>query len=107
MAELAKALGVETDGEDVEMGEASGRSRSAFETVQRAVEKVVREGYSATQVLTQVSDGLVASVSMSFLGVPSPSPSLPSLYSTLLDLTPHQRFTHLNAHSFATLRLGH
>lgn len=61
MTELAKALGVETVGEDVEMGEASnGRSRSAFETVQNAVEKVVREGYSATQVLTQVSGAFVA-----------------------------------------------
>ncbi|ORY59443.1 replication factor C [Leucosporidium creatinivorum] len=59
MAELAKALGVESGAEDVEMGEPSGRTVGAFETVQRAVEKVVREGYSATQVLTQLHDLLI------------------------------------------------
>lgn len=56
MLELGKSLGVEVEGgEDVEMDDVGGKKGgSAFEVVQKAVEKVVREGYSATQVLTQV-----------------------------------------------------
>lgn len=59
MNELGKALGVEMD-EDIEMdgngggSGGAGKSKSAFENVQRAVLKVCREGYSATQVLSQV-----------------------------------------------------
>lgn len=51
MTTLGRALGVEVQG-DVEMD--GGRSGSAFEKVQNAVDNVVREGYSATQLLTQV-----------------------------------------------------
>lgn len=65
MRELGRALGVEGpagDGDDVEMDTAleqdeksANVGRGEFEIVQRAVEKIVREGYSATQVLIQVS----------------------------------------------------
>lgn len=48
MVTLGKALEVPGCG-DVEMD-----GGSAFERVQRAVDNVVREGYSATQLLTQV-----------------------------------------------------
>jgi replication factor C subunit 2/4 len=60
MRELGRALGVDSssDGndDDVEMNGTSGSAgKSGFGIVQRAVEKIVREGYSATQVLIQVS----------------------------------------------------
>lgn len=56
MRELARALGVrdqeeEEDG-DVKMENGVGPSR--FERVRKAVEKVIREGYSSVQVLSQV-----------------------------------------------------
>lgn len=54
MAELGEALGVVGSG-DVEMADVgTGRRPSPFEKVQKAVEKVVRQGFSATQVLIQV-----------------------------------------------------
>lgn len=54
MHELCSALGVEgLDDGDVKMG-GMGRTKSGFEGVQKAVEKVTREGYSATQILSQV-----------------------------------------------------
>ncbi len=56
---LGRALGVdglEEEGGDVEMGEEVNKSKKGgFEVMQAAVTKVCREGYSATQVLTQVS----------------------------------------------------
>ncbi|GAA5966832.1 hypothetical protein JCM8115_002289 [Rhodotorula mucilaginosa] len=58
MRELARALGVrdEEDGEgDVEMG-GTGQGGSRFERVRKAVEKVIREGYSSVQVLSQLHD---------------------------------------------------
>ena len=57
MRELARALGVrdEEDGEgDVEMGGTGAGMGSRFERVRKAVEKVIREGYSSVQVLSQV-----------------------------------------------------
>lgn len=71
MAELGRALGVREDETgDVEMGEANGSGnggrkaapKGSFEQVQRAVEKIVREGYSAVQVLSQVRLLLLASL---------------------------------------------
>lgn len=62
MFELARALGVETAGVgDVEMEDVKpgGAKKSGFERVQSAVDKVVREGYSATQILTQLHDVLI------------------------------------------------
>ncbi|GAA5848690.1 hypothetical protein JCM8547_004596 [Rhodosporidiobolus lusitaniae] len=64
MADLGRALGVREDEEgdgDVEMGGPGKGGRAApakgsFEQVQRAVEKIVREGYSAVQVLSQLHD---------------------------------------------------
>lgn len=55
MNELGKALGVEqyTGDMDVDMDIDEGKSK--FETVRKAVVKVVRSGYSATQILIQVS----------------------------------------------------
>lgn len=59
MKTLSESLGVEYPQEDVEMDEGTGgnkgRKLSGFEGVQKAVEKVCREGYSATQILSQVS----------------------------------------------------
>lgn len=59
MHQLGRALGVEQSSsgdEDIEMnGSGRGSAGSDFDIVQRAVEKIVREGYSATQVLIQVS----------------------------------------------------
>lgn len=46
MLQFAEALGV---------GENGGNVKNGFKMVQEAVTKVVREGYSATQVLSQVS----------------------------------------------------
>ncbi|GAA6008914.1 hypothetical protein JCM10207_004023 [Rhodosporidiobolus poonsookiae] len=64
MAELGRALGVREEEEgdgDVEMSEVGGGTgrkvrKGSFEQVQRAVEKIVREGYSAVQVLSQLHD---------------------------------------------------
>ncbi|KAK4053872.1 Subunit of heteropentameric Replication factor C (RF-C) [Microbotryomycetes sp. JL201] len=57
MKELGRALGVDSEsgGDDNMTG--IRQSVGGFEIVQKAVQKIVREGYSATQVLTQV--GLV------------------------------------------------
>ncbi|POY70613.1 hypothetical protein BMF94_6391 [Rhodotorula taiwanensis] len=49
MRELGRALGVREDEEDVEMN-GSGKRAGGFERVQQAVEKVIREGYSSTQL---------------------------------------------------------
>lgn len=54
MTQLGTALGIVDAGADVEMQSAGGKKKSAFEAVQDAVTKVVREGYSATQILIQV-----------------------------------------------------
>ncbi|GAA5978550.1 hypothetical protein JCM10908_004400 [Rhodotorula pacifica] len=62
MRELARALGVRDDeeGGDVEMngagGGGGGKGGSRFERVRKAVEKVIREGYSSVQVLSQLHD---------------------------------------------------
>ena len=58
MNRLAAALGVEVPDSDVEMEvdmKPGTAKKSGFETVQAAVEMVSREGFSATQILTQVS----------------------------------------------------
>jgi len=56
---LGRALGVDglaEAGDDVEMGDGVNKGRKGgFEVMQAAVVKVCREGYSATQILTQVS----------------------------------------------------
>ncbi|GAA6062352.1 hypothetical protein JCM10212_005694 [Sporobolomyces blumeae] len=72
MERLARALGVpDSNGtgrrpprdDDVEMGDGDDddgpKARGRFETVRRAVEKVCREGYSATQVLSQLHDLII------------------------------------------------
>ncbi|SCV66979.1 BQ2448_5625 [Microbotryum intermedium] len=60
MRELGQALGVtfDEDAMDVEAAYQANHSKgtSAFGIVQKAVEKVTREGYSATQVLSQLHD---------------------------------------------------
>lgn len=74
MRELARALGVrdEEDGEgDVEMG-GTGQGGSRFERVRKAVEKVIREGYSSVQVLSQVRRGFSLSLSSSLLQATRP-----------------------------------
>ncbi|GAA5878413.1 hypothetical protein JCM16303_002765 [Sporobolomyces ruberrimus] len=68
MEELGIALGVSTksgdrDG-DTEMGDVKdkkpkGTAAGAFEQVRKAVEKIVREGYSATQILSQLHDLII------------------------------------------------
>jgi replication factor C subunit 2/4 len=62
MSELGKALGVkDRDDGDVEMSSGDTKPNSSsgsFEGVRKAVEKVAREGYSATQILSQVSSSL-------------------------------------------------
>lgn len=67
LADLVGALGVELIGADEAdmLGDASaapslklagkGQNKGAFTRVQTQVEKIVREGYSAGQILTQVS----------------------------------------------------
>ncbi|GAA5985174.1 hypothetical protein JCM11641_005475 [Rhodosporidiobolus odoratus] len=63
MAELGRALGVrEDEGMEVDQdAEAGGRrvKKGSFEQVQRAVEKIAREGYSAVQVLSQLHDLII------------------------------------------------
>ncbi|GAA5912412.1 hypothetical protein JCM6882_005505 [Rhodosporidiobolus microsporus] len=65
MEELGRALGVrdeeEGEGMEVDGGGAGqgGRKVKGFERVQRAVERVVREGYSAVQVLSQLHDLII------------------------------------------------
>ena len=71
MDRLGEALGVsrgdrereeDQDG-DVDMKEdKKPRVGAAFERVRQAVENVVREGYSATQILSQVRDSLSLSL---------------------------------------------
>ncbi|KAK4058774.1 Subunit of heteropentameric Replication factor C (RF-C) [Microbotryomycetes sp. JL221] len=59
MKELGRALGVDS-GDDVEMGDGRDKQRGgAFQVVQQAVEKIVREGYSATQVFNQLHDLII------------------------------------------------
>ena len=56
MNELGRALGVkdsQNEGDDVEMSDV--KVVGGFGQVRKAVEKVVREGYSAVQILSQVS----------------------------------------------------
>lgn len=58
---LGRALGVDgldEPGEDVDM-ETNKGGKGAFEILQTAVVKVCREGYSATQVLSQLHDLLI------------------------------------------------
>ncbi|GAA5945105.1 replication factor C subunit 2 [Sporobolomyces koalae] len=59
MTRLGQALGIDrtVEGEDVDMK--GVQSTSTFETVRRAVERVVREGYSATQILSQLHDLII------------------------------------------------
>ncbi|KAL8293086.1 hypothetical protein RQP46_000780 [Phenoliferia psychrophenolica] len=60
MARLVVALGVENpDLEDVEMEDVKDAKRSGFEKVQSAVEMITREGFSATQILTQLHDIII------------------------------------------------
>lgn len=59
MAMLGRALGVGTDAMEIDDEVAP----SEFVRVQRAVEQVVREGFSAGQVLTQVCHHLISSFS--------------------------------------------
>lgn len=57
MEKLAKALGVKDRDGDVEMEteNKNKKGESPFETVRKAVEKIVREGYSATQIFQPLS----------------------------------------------------
>ncbi|GAA5830381.1 hypothetical protein JCM11251_001328 [Rhodosporidiobolus azoricus] len=62
MEELGRALGVrEDEGMDVDGEGGEGRKvrKGSFEQVQRAVEKIVREGFSAVQVLSQLHDLII------------------------------------------------
>ncbi|KAK4703196.1 hypothetical protein P7C70_g3021, partial [Phenoliferia sp. Uapishka_3] len=61
MARIAEALGVEIPEGDIEMKEdvKPGFKKSGFELVQAAVEMITREGFSATQILTQLHDLLI------------------------------------------------
>ncbi|GAA6020088.1 hypothetical protein JCM11491_006392 [Sporobolomyces phaffii] len=59
MLELGLALGVKDRDGDVEMDDKKKSVSSPFETVRRAVQKVVREGYSATQILSQLHDLII------------------------------------------------
>ncbi|KAM0753630.1 P-loop containing nucleoside triphosphate hydrolase protein [Meredithblackwellia eburnea MCA 4105] len=63
MKSLVRALGVdvvEEEDEDVDMEvDLDEEKRGPFELVQRAVERVTREGYSATQILIQLHDLLI------------------------------------------------
>ncbi|GAA5991280.1 hypothetical protein JCM5350_005316 [Sporobolomyces pararoseus] len=61
MEKLAKALGVKDRDGDVEMEteNKNKKGESPFETVRKAVEKIVREGYSATQILSQLHDLII------------------------------------------------
>jgi hypothetical protein len=54
MAELGRALGVREDEESSMEVDGEKVERGTFGQVQKAVEKIVREGYSAVQVLSQV-----------------------------------------------------
>jgi len=54
MNELGKALGVKDQDSDTEMEDVKGGVGGGFGQVRKAVEKVVREGYSAVQILSQV-----------------------------------------------------
>ncbi|SGY40785.1 BQ5605_C003g02421 [Microbotryum silenes-dioicae] len=59
MRDLGKALGVTFEDEDEAMQVEDNygtKGQSAFGIVRKAVEKVTREGYSATQVLSQLHD---------------------------------------------------
>ncbi|SCZ95832.1 BZ3500_MvSof-1268-A1-R1_Chr8-1g09827 [Microbotryum saponariae] len=59
MRDLGKALGVTFEDEDEAMQVEDNygtKGQSAFGVVRKAVEKVTREGYSATQVLSQLHD---------------------------------------------------
>ena len=50
---FARAVGIEVDGSDAM--DVDGLQRRGFQLVQSKVKEVMREGYSATQILTQVS----------------------------------------------------
>jgi len=54
MNELGRALGVK-DSQDVDVEMSDVKAVGGFGQVRKAVEKVVREGYSAVQILSQVS----------------------------------------------------
>lgn len=52
---FARAVGIEVDGSDAM--DVDGLQRRGFQLVQSKVKEVMREGYSATQILTQVNTG--------------------------------------------------
>lgn len=54
MNELGSALGVKGDHVDVDVEMSDSSVVGGFGQVRKAVEKVVREGYSAVQILSQV-----------------------------------------------------
>jgi len=66
MTRLLESVGIETRGhddgadKDVEMSDIhcqkKGRQKTAFETVQEVVESILREGYSAVQIINQLHD---------------------------------------------------
>jgi replication factor C subunit 2/4 len=78
LAQLVEALGVEVQrpaegGEDVEMKEvklagtvAKKGDKGGFAKVRKEVEQIVRDGYSATQILTQVKDPVFQNVTLTY-----------------------------------------
>lgn len=55
--DFASVLGVETDG-SMDVDNQVKRKQSGFDAIRNKVKELIREGYSATQILTQVNDVL-------------------------------------------------
>lgn len=60
---LARTLGVEIESEDMDLDE---DSKFNFSTIQKKVKAIIREGYSATQILSQVSPIILPAAFLSF-----------------------------------------
>lgn len=60
---LARTLGVEIESGDMDLDE---DSKSNFSTIQKKVKAIIREGYSATQILSQVSPIILPAAFLSF-----------------------------------------
>jgi replication factor C subunit 2/4 len=54
VVDFARALGVESTGEDMDVDDAP--SVKGFEGIKKKVKELIRKGYSASQILSQVSN---------------------------------------------------
>ncbi len=57
--DFARALGMDIDDDEMDIDEVMSKKASNFSVIQKKVKSIVREGYSASQILSQVRKDIV------------------------------------------------